>query len=95
MGSDPTPTSDGHYICEMAYNMENYFFALHSTGKLGPLNPAAHTESRVLTLPICNQTIDLVEQYKSDLDSLATRLRLNYKSGKLSIKGFHLDNDGK
>jgi hypothetical protein len=43
--------------------------------------------SGVLTVPICKQSIQLIEDHSTNLDDLATKLRLDESSGTIKITG--------
>ena len=77
-----------HYICEMSYNRKNYHISLHSVGNFNDMSHV--TDSRTLVLPICTQTISLIEQHSNNLDALADRLRMDAKNRKISILGFKM-----
>ena len=77
-----------HYICELAYNANHYFFSLQSVGNLS--DKTLTNESCVLTLPICRQTVQLIESHCQQLDTLAARITLDH-AGKIKILGFDLD----
>ena len=58
---------------------------------MGKFNDLSHvTDSRTLVLPICTQTINLIEEHSSNLELLADRLRIDPKTRNISIFGFKL-----
>ena len=73
----------------MSYNQQNYYFTLYAMGKFNDLSHIS--DSRTLILPICTQTINLVEEHAGNLDLLADRLRIDPKSRNMSIFAFKLD----
>ena len=59
---------------------------------MGKFNDLSHiSDSRTLILPICTQTINLVEEHSGNLDLLADRLRIDRKSRNITIFAFKLD----
>jgi len=44
--------------------------------------------SNTLILPVCRETISLIEEHSTDMFALARRLRMNTRTGKLFIKDF-------
>ena len=70
----------------MSYNRKNYHISLHSVGNFSDMSHV--TDSRTLVLPICAQTIGLIEQHSNNLDSLADRLRMDARNRRISILGF-------
>ena len=73
----------------MSYNQQNYYFTLYAMGKFNDLSHIS--DSRSLILPICTQTINLVEEHAGNLDLLADRLRIDPKSRNISIFAFKFD----
>jgi len=45
----------------------------------------------VLTLPICRQTVQLIESHCEKLDDLASKIRLDEATGHIKISGFELE----
>lgn len=41
-----------------------------------------------MILPVCRDTLGLLEEHSCDLDGLAKRLKVDRKTGKLFIKDF-------
>ena len=45
----------------------------------------------VLTLPICRQTVQLIESHCDRLDALASKVKLDEATGQIKIFGFDLE----
>ena len=49
-------------------------------------------EQLTLALPVCHQTVKLVEEYSCNLQGLIKRLKIDKKTGNLYIKDFNKSN---
>lgn len=65
--------------------LTSYQFSYDESAYYFKMKRADEDASHTLVLPVCRQTIELIEQYQEDMHNLAARLKLDRKTGNLYI----------